>query len=1245
MVFTFYSFKGGVGRSMALANVAELLARRGLDVLMVDMDLEAPGLERFFEGEGGSTTASEVERRRGMIDLLTSYKDLRDLPRFDEEETGSTETNPHGLVVEPLDAFVTLVSERSDKRGRLQLISAGRRAGEAFTNYADLVRAFDWDAFYRRFDGEAFFDWFREESAQLADVVLVDSRTGITELSGVCTFHLADAVVMFVAPNKQNLEGCALMAESLSNPELVSDGRRGRSLAILPVPSRIDHSESEQLDVFSEEFSTRIGGYAAPQLTFENSLFIDLKVPYVPAYAYREAVAVRESGRAVATELVGAYQRLAASMVDLAPRRSSLRRVFHSGRSTVDERSVRAQDVVERRWVVEGVTKWLMAGNESTLLLTGPPGSGKTTFVRWLAELGGVVLAEAVDSEPAAIVGAFYCDAYDERGLDARLFVETLVRRLGAILPEYAQLLAASEQAGIAVEITRPISATNRTQAEIGEVSLGRRSATSAFDELIRRPIEELGVTIPPRLLVLVDGIDVAGSDHADESLVELLAHISAISPPMQIRLLLTSRHDPWILERIGARSLDLVGDGPAREDVRRFALARLQELPDGRQAALAEDVADASGGNFAFARAALDVLGTQIAQRGGSRGLGESAPDLTVTELPEALARIYNEELSRLLGPGLASWQSDRRLLGVLAVAREPLASSQLPGILDWSTSTLDEALQRWGQFLASGPHGTVTLFHSSFRRFLLNHDVFRVYADQADVALARYFAANTRTWLAAKDSYGLRHAPAHLFAALAETSDGSLRVEAASILASLVNSDFLDAKAERLGPSALREDLLAGSEVLGGLSHIQPLAQTLLVDMDRLAFDRAAGHGSGSEAVSYQKGMFAAVGEVVANAYASAYEWIRAVMSSGRERTAMMSTLVNEVALLAEHGLVDAVAVGDLMAGGEGERIVGLALLQARPDPSQFAAVCDVIGGSITAFEQFHALRVAGLLVPTIDGRERVMLVTVLEREARDERGLDVMGDTSRSRQISELLARVRTSSSVPDGDGYDERLDSHLRALDLAQELGDRRGIIASYRNLGVVAHSRGEYRQALDYHMHALRIAEELGDRASVAASHHQLGIIAGERGQQQDALEHNLRALQIGEELGDRAGVAASHYQLGIVGEHDGRYDDALAHHREALRIAEELDNGAQQAVALTHIGLILAREDPASGVPSLVNGLMRHLSLGLPGADVPIQWLTHQRTLMGKDAFVAALEEIVEPGAARAIVEMTNPQR
>src|SRR5262245_25984143 len=71
MIFTFYSYKGGVGRSLAMAWVAQVFAERGLRVLVVDFDLEAPGLERyFFDGD-------EAKLRRGhcgLIDLVLAYR-------------------------------------------------------------------------------------------------------------------------------------------------------------------------------------------------------------------------------------------------------------------------------------------------------------------------------------------------------------------------------------------------------------------------------------------------------------------------------------------------------------------------------------------------------------------------------------------------------------------------------------------------------------------------------------------------------------------------------------------------------------------------------------------------------------------------------------------------------------------------------------------------------------------------------------------------------------------------------------------------------------------------------------------------------------------------------------------------------------------------------------------------------------------------------------------------------------------
>ena len=73
-IITFYSFKGGVGRTMALANIAILLAHMGKKVLMIDWDLEAPGLPRYF-------VDYKIENRgeKGLLDLLLAAKELINL--------------------------------------------------------------------------------------------------------------------------------------------------------------------------------------------------------------------------------------------------------------------------------------------------------------------------------------------------------------------------------------------------------------------------------------------------------------------------------------------------------------------------------------------------------------------------------------------------------------------------------------------------------------------------------------------------------------------------------------------------------------------------------------------------------------------------------------------------------------------------------------------------------------------------------------------------------------------------------------------------------------------------------------------------------------------------------------------------------------------------------------------------------------------------------------------------------------
>src|SRR4051794_14495485 len=118
MIVTFYSYKGGVGRTMALANVACLLANRhGWRVAAIDWDLEAPGLHFYF----GHRDAS-LSKGSGLIDLLIDQSLDREVE---------------------LDSYLTSPSKAVQKRivhGEVQLITCGRLDA----SYMERVAEFNW---------------------------------------------------------------------------------------------------------------------------------------------------------------------------------------------------------------------------------------------------------------------------------------------------------------------------------------------------------------------------------------------------------------------------------------------------------------------------------------------------------------------------------------------------------------------------------------------------------------------------------------------------------------------------------------------------------------------------------------------------------------------------------------------------------------------------------------------------------------------------------------------------------------------------------------------------------------------------------------------------------------------------------------------------------------------------------------------------------------------------------------------
>src|SRR4051794_26066230 len=119
---TFYSFKGGVGRSMALINTAGILAgQRGFRVLAIDVDLEAPGLS-YLDPRAPDEFPSEIQRllplEDGFVDLFTDAKSRgedADLFRLSPEAFADKYTRPIRIP----DSF------RSFKDGSLHVMPVG----------------------------------------------------------------------------------------------------------------------------------------------------------------------------------------------------------------------------------------------------------------------------------------------------------------------------------------------------------------------------------------------------------------------------------------------------------------------------------------------------------------------------------------------------------------------------------------------------------------------------------------------------------------------------------------------------------------------------------------------------------------------------------------------------------------------------------------------------------------------------------------------------------------------------------------------------------------------------------------------------------------------------------------------------------------------------------------------------------------------------------------------------------------
>lgn len=185
---TFYSFKGGVGRSMALMNVAAELVQKGRRVLIVDFDLEAPGLDTF-------RLPQTQAKSGGIVDFVHKYLEADIAPDVTD--------------------YLSEAWTPPDGNGQLWIMPSGANGAGYSTTLANI----DWGTLYDRHDGYLLFEDMKEQwkATINPDYVLIDSRTGHTDTGGICTRQLPDSVVVLFFPNEQNLRGLTKVVSDIKD--------------------------------------------------------------------------------------------------------------------------------------------------------------------------------------------------------------------------------------------------------------------------------------------------------------------------------------------------------------------------------------------------------------------------------------------------------------------------------------------------------------------------------------------------------------------------------------------------------------------------------------------------------------------------------------------------------------------------------------------------------------------------------------------------------------------------------------------------------------------------------------------------------------------------------------------------------------------------------------------------------------------------------------------------------------------
>jgi hypothetical protein len=224
----FFSIKGGVGRSTALAASAWALARSGKRVLVLDLDLESPGLS-------SALLPTDRQPKYGITDWLV--EDLIDNGAFLEQDLYATSGLNTAGEIYLVPAHGSDLGEYVSKLGRVWMPKIDMQ-----------MQSESWSVRLNRLVNSL-------EQRIRPDVILVDSRAGIDEVAAACVTDLgAHTVLMFAIQGQQTWTGYHGLFSHWQQRGVITDIRSRLQLVAGLVPDderRLEYLVALRADAYS----------------------------------------------------------------------------------------------------------------------------------------------------------------------------------------------------------------------------------------------------------------------------------------------------------------------------------------------------------------------------------------------------------------------------------------------------------------------------------------------------------------------------------------------------------------------------------------------------------------------------------------------------------------------------------------------------------------------------------------------------------------------------------------------------------------------------------------------------------------------------------------------------------------------------------------------------------------------------------------------------------------------------------